>query len=636
MEMSDEQLTMRLISSLAQVNLQSIRTGQLNDDEWFKITKTVNQLEKSPLFIDQTPALNPTELRARVRRLAREQGQLGLVVIDYLQLMQVPENKESRANEVSEISRSLKSLAKELNVPVIALSQLNRSLEQRSDRRPKMSDLRESGCLTGDSLVTCADTGRLVPIRDLVGRTDFSVWGLNTNTMQLERAKVSRAFCTGTKPVFRLTTRLGRTICATGNHQFYTPYGWKRLDELKLDDYLALPRYIPISKPITSMTHAELALLGHLIGDGCTLPKHSIQYTTREQDLAELVAQLAVEIFGSFVAPRIKAERSWFQVYLTSTRKHTHGVRSLVSEWLDRLNIWGLRSYEKRVPKQVFQQSNEGIATFLRHLWVTDGCIRLNQNYPNVYYATSSQLLAYDIQSLLLRLGINAKVNEVPQPNKGRNQYPVTIQGRTDILLFADLVGTVGEYKTQSLKQVRGFFATRVARTNRDIIPKIIWQQDVKSAMQKLGMTHQKLYAELNMAYPGRTLFNQNMSRERALQVAKVVNSKKLSQLAQSDIYWDKIARIEPAGEEEVFDLTVPQLQNFLCNSLILHNSLEQDADLIVFIYRDEVYNEDTPDKGKAEIIIAKQRNGPIGVTSLYFRGQTTKFENYTDQYYEE
>jgi len=224
----------------------------------------------------------------------------------------------------------------------------------------------------------------------------------------------------------------------------------------------------------------------------------------------------------------------------------------------------------------------------------------------------------------------------VPQPNKGRNQYPVTIQGRTDILLFADLVGTVGEYKTQSLKQVRGFFATRVAKTNRDIIPKIVWQPYVKSALQKLGMTHRQLYAELNMAYPGRTLFNQNMSRERALQVAKVVNSKKLSQLAQSDIYWDKIARIEPAGEEEVFDLTVPQLQNFLCNSLILHNSLEQDADLIVFIYRDEVYNEDTPDKGKAEIIIAKQRNGPIGVTSLYFRGQTTKFENYTDQYYEE
>ena len=151
MEMSDEQLAMRLISSVAQVNLQSVRTGNLTDDDWAKMLEAVAQLESAPLFIDQTPALNPTELRARVRRLAREQGQLALVVIDYLQLMQVPENKESRANEVSEISRSLKSLAKELNVPVIALSQLNRSLEQRSDKRPKMSDLRESGSIEQDA-----------------------------------------------------------------------------------------------------------------------------------------------------------------------------------------------------------------------------------------------------------------------------------------------------------------------------------------------------------------------------------------------------------------------------------------------------------------------------------------------------
>jgi len=361
MEMSNEQLAMRLISSLAEVNLQSVRTGQLNDDEWYKVAKAVSQLEAAPLFIDETPALNPTELRAKVRRLAREQGQLGLVVIDYLQLMQVPDSKESRANEVSEISRSLKSLAKELNVPVIALSQLNRSLEQRSDKRPKMSDLRESGCIAGDSLVTCADTGAQIPIRDLVGRTDFYVWGLNIKTMQLERAKISRAFYTGIQPVFRLTTRLGRTIRATGHHKFYTPEGWKRLDKLKKDDYLALQR--------------------------------------------------------------------------------------------------------------------------------------------------------------------------------------------------------------------------------------------------RMSAPH---------------------------------NNKNI--LAKSDIYWDKIVTIEPAGSEEVFDLTVPELHNFLCNALIVKNSIEQDSDLIVFIYRDEVYNEDSPEEGTAEIIIAKQRNGPIGKTRLSFKKNITKFENHisNDSYHGE
>lgn len=151
MEMSSEQLMMRLISSTAEVNLQKIRTGDLNDDDWAKLTQSITKLESSLLFIDDQPALSPTVLRAKARRLAREHGQLGLIVIDYLQLMQVHGSNENRATEVSEISRSLKSLAKELNVPVIALSQLNRGLEQRPDKRPRMSDLRESGSLEQDS-----------------------------------------------------------------------------------------------------------------------------------------------------------------------------------------------------------------------------------------------------------------------------------------------------------------------------------------------------------------------------------------------------------------------------------------------------------------------------------------------------
>ncbi|MCK5717076.1 MAG: replicative DNA helicase [Thiomargarita sp.] len=151
MEMSNEQLIMRLIASLARINLQNVRTGKLEDNEWDLMTEAVEKLQIAPLFIDETPALSPTELRAKVRRLAREEGQLGLIVIDYIQLMQVPSNKENRTTEVSEISRSLKSLAKELNVPVMALSQLNRSLEQRTDKRPKMSDLRESGSIEQDA-----------------------------------------------------------------------------------------------------------------------------------------------------------------------------------------------------------------------------------------------------------------------------------------------------------------------------------------------------------------------------------------------------------------------------------------------------------------------------------------------------
>jgi len=150
MEMAAQQLVMRMLSSLGRINQQRLRTGNLLDEDWPRVTSAMNMLVQTNLHIDETPALSPTELRARARRLKREHG-LGLIVVDYLQLMQVPGNNENRATEISEISRSLKAIAKELNVPVVALSQLNRSLEQRPNKRPVMADLRESGAIEQDA-----------------------------------------------------------------------------------------------------------------------------------------------------------------------------------------------------------------------------------------------------------------------------------------------------------------------------------------------------------------------------------------------------------------------------------------------------------------------------------------------------
>ncbi|MGB5279660.1 MAG: replicative DNA helicase [Gammaproteobacteria bacterium] len=150
MEMPGEQLAMRMISSLGRIDQHHIRTGQLTDEDWPRITSAVHMLSEAKLFIDDTPAMSPGEVRARARRIKRKHG-LGLIVLDYLQLMQVPGGGENRATEISEISRGMKALAKELSVPVIALSQLNRSLEQRTDKRPIMSDLRESGAIEQDA-----------------------------------------------------------------------------------------------------------------------------------------------------------------------------------------------------------------------------------------------------------------------------------------------------------------------------------------------------------------------------------------------------------------------------------------------------------------------------------------------------
>jgi replicative DNA helicase len=152
MEMPGTQLAMRFISSVGRLDQHRLRTGKLNDDEWQRLTFALGKLHEAPIHIDETPGINPIDLRARARRLARQYGgKLGLIVIDYLQLMNSVRDSENRAAELSEISRSVKSLAKELKVPILALSQLNRGLEQRPNKRPVMSDLRESGAIEQDA-----------------------------------------------------------------------------------------------------------------------------------------------------------------------------------------------------------------------------------------------------------------------------------------------------------------------------------------------------------------------------------------------------------------------------------------------------------------------------------------------------
>lgn len=151
LEMPSDAIVMRMLSSLGRINQQRLRTGKLNDDDWPRLTSAISILSDAKMYIDDTPALSPNEMRARARRVAQKEGGLSLIVVDYLQLMQIPGSKENRTNEISEISRGLKALAKELNVPLIALSQLNRGLEQRQDKRPVMSDLRESGAIEQDA-----------------------------------------------------------------------------------------------------------------------------------------------------------------------------------------------------------------------------------------------------------------------------------------------------------------------------------------------------------------------------------------------------------------------------------------------------------------------------------------------------
>ena len=393
LEMSKSEVTQRLLCSEAKVESQRLRTGKLAQDDWPRLVAAGDKLMKAPIYVDDTGSITMMEIRSKARRLKTREPNLGLIIVDYLQLMTSGTTAENRVQEVSQISRNLKVLARDLDVPILAMSQLSRAVEQRHDKRPILSDLRESGCLTGDSRVYLPDQGVYRPIRELVGLTGFRVHALNTETWRLESRVVTNAFSTGRKPVYRLRTRLGRTIRATGNHKFLSFSGWRRLDDLGPGARVALPRRL------------------------------------------------------------------------------------------------------------------EGHAT-----------------------------------------------------------------------------------------------------------------------PERRGVTTRELQARLGGSHSGSTLYKAGRGRDRAFAVAEIVKSDELAHLATSDVYWDEVVSVEPDGAEEVYDLTVDGLHNFIADDIILHNSIEQDADLVMFVYRDEYYNEESDQQGLAEIILSKHRNGPTGLEKLSFLKRYAKF----------
>ena len=626
LEMSAEQLASRLLSMESGVDSPRIRSAHLNEQESRKLDAAVNHLAKAPIWVDDTPSIPIMELRSKARRLAAEHT-LDMIVVDYLQLI-ATDGGESRVQEIGQISRALKALARELRVPVLALSQLSRAVEQRTPHIPQLSDLRESGCLTGDTLIYLPDEGVQRRLDSLVGRVGFNVLALNPETWKLERRAVINSFPTGRKRVFLLRTRSGRTIRATSYHPFYTPTGWRRLDELAPGDRIAGPRKPPGPAEPT-MSGSELALLGHLIGDGCTLRKHAVQYTTVDPSLASAVTDLAREIFGESVAPRIHRERSWYQVYLPPSFHLTHRRRNPVCEWLESLGVLDLRSYEKCVPDEVFRQPDPGIARFLRHLWATDGCVRVSQPrayaFPQLYYSTSSPQLARDVHWLLLRLGIASNTREWPQ-KRGRPSWHINIRSRDHIEGFLSTVGVLGRQKTSAATTIGSLFAERRTRTHLDTIPVAAWDRETLTRLLTSADAYRASAAAIGHRYSRAEFRSVSLDRSATAAVASIMADDGLAALASSDVFWDEVDGIEPCGIEDVYDLTVQGLHNFVANGLIVKNSLEQDADVVVFIYRDEKYNPDTDKKGVADIIVAKHRNGPTGQVQLLFLERTTKF----------
>jgi replicative DNA helicase len=628
LEMSKEQLALRLLSAESGINPRPLQSGFVDETDWSKIAQVMNDMHAAPMWIDDSPVLTVMELRTKARRLEAEQRGLDLVIVDYLQLMQGSLNQKeaNRVQEVSEISRGLKQLARELKVPVIALSQLSRGVEQRGTQEPRLSDLRESGCLTADTRVLRADSGAEVSLGTLLesGERNIPVWSVDER-MRLVRRSMSHVFPSGTKQVYRLKLASGRVVRATANHPFLALDGWRSLGELNVGDRIATPRRLPQSSAVREWPTAKVVLLAHLIGDGCVAPRQPIHYTSADPDNLRAVEEAAAH-FG--VRPRRVPQRSWTHVYLPAPHRLTHGRRNPIAAWLGDLGLYGRRSFEKFIPAGVFALPDHQIALFLRHLWATDGSVTTRDRSVRIYYATTSQRLARDVQQLLLRLDLRSRVRTT-RKGEHRPAFTVAITGVDDQRRFLEVVGVHGA-RAAACEHARTQLRDVHANTNTDTLPIDVWRA-VRHALRESPMTSRQFQAAVGMAYNGTAIYRHAPSRPKLMRIATALQDPSLARLATSDLFWDRVTSIEADGVEPVYDATVLGTHNFIADGIVVHNSIEQDADVVIFLYREGEQNAES----EVELLkakVAKHRNGPIGEVPLQFRKSNTRFYTMTKE----
>ena len=553
LEMSRNEVTMRLLSAEARVPLHHMRTGQMGDEDWTRLARRMSEVVNAPLFIDDSPNMSMMEIRAKCRRL-KQRNDLRLVIIDYLQLMTSPKRVENRQQEVSDMSRSLKLLAKELHVPVVAVAQLNRGPEQRTDKRPLLADLRESGCLTAGTRIMRADTGAEISLGELLasGERDIPVWSLDERLRLVPRT-MTHAFPSGIKEVFQVRLKSGREVQSTAHHPFLTYDGWRPLAEIPVGGRVAVPRHTPAPLASRDMPESELIMLGHLLGD------------------------------GSFVG------------------------------------------HQKFVPAPVFSVPKQQLALFLHHLWATGGCVwwDAQARQARIHYASTSRRLVEDVARLLMRFTVMTRIKEI-RNGTDRLCYHLLVYGAENQLRFLQEIGVHGNRSAMADK-AKAMLVSIKGNTNLDTIPREVWDR-VRTVLAEQQMSHRQFAAALGTQFCGSTLWKHAPSRERLSRVATILDDAELEMVATNDVSWDEIASVESLGEQPVYDATVLSTHNFVADGISLHNSIEQDSDVVILLHREDAYERESPRAGEADFIVAKHRNGPTTTVTVAFQGHFSRF----------
>jgi replicative DNA helicase len=625
LEMSKSEIVMRLLSAEAKIKLSDMRSGRMSDDDWTRLARRMSEISEAPLYIDDSPNLTMMEIRAKARRLSQKAG-LRLIVVDYMQLMTSGKKYESRQQEVSDFSRSLKLMAKELDVPVVAISQLNRGPEQRTDKKPMISDLRESGCLTANTRILRADNGAEVTFGELMRTGERPlVWSLDERKRMVARP-MTNVFYSGHKEVFRLRLASGREVEATANHRFMTFDGWTPLGELKVGDRLAVPRRVPEPVHTERMDDSEIILLAHMIGDGSCVKRQPIRYASiDEQNLA--AAAVAAAHFGvtavrdEYPAARVTTLR------MPAPYRLTHGKRNPIAAWLDGLILFGRRSYEKFVPKEIFALPNDQIALFLGHLWATDGSVRWDAKVRQgrVCYASTSRRLVDDIMQLLLRLGINCRIYRARKAGY-RESWQLHIFGAENQRKFLQRVDVNGE-EFFAARQVLSHLKQVKARAHSDTVPPEVWSR-VKDVLTGRNWTEQDFALGTGSWFDEGKMWTHSPGRRRLHRIASMFDDPELHDLATNDVFWDRIVEITSIGMHDVYDGTISGTHNFTANCITIHNSLEQDADMVILLHRPDAFERDDPRGGEADLILGKHRNGPTKTITVAHQLHLSRFTN--------
>jgi replicative DNA helicase len=635
LEMSKEQLALRMLCSQAQVNSHKLRTGHMNEDEWGKLAGVVQNMYESPIFIDDATETSALTMRSKCRRLMAEHG-LGLIIVDYLQLMRSHRRTENRVQEIGEIARGLKSLGRELKVPVIALSQLSRAVESRENKRPMLSDLRE--CVVGDTRLMDAVTGKLVPIRDV--QAGDQILAMDSR-QKIRPFAVECVWSTGIKPVFTLKTRTGRSITATANHPLLTAQGWKRVDELQAGDIIATAMRLPehgTEKP----ERAELCrLLGYLVGDGTFQNHRAIGFCGSEPAAIKDAVDIVTRHFPGVTWREKKRCNDYQEGDFRCLYENGYGkpYGNPLREWLRGLGILGQKDNTKHVPDWVWEAGQIGASHFLAGYFSADGCVKQTAGRGwFVHFDTISRRLAEDVQLLLLSLGITATVNDGSQSVKGTQLiYRVSVAGFADNLRRFVASVKPGGRKEALLECMAAELTEDVTNGSLFGLPPEVSDLlfDKSKHLRQQGRKREsgpRLYWKPQGKRPRRDI---------CAKFAESLKDEVLGVWANSDLLWEEIKSITSAGEAEVFDITVPGCANFLANGIVAHNSgsIEAEADMVCFLYREAYYKMkeafnaeeggDRPERPmmeETEIIVGKHRNGPTGMVKVGFMAEYAKF----------